>query len=624
MTATTGIVTSYSWSASDQIGTTTGSSNCIGCGAVITNTLTNTTPGSSDASIKRYTVTPSAYGCDGDDFDVDITINKSNVAPMSKQASIPVVCITTPATTLTQTGGSLGTGAIWEWHRNASYTALEDTSTAANAMLVVTRTVTTTYYLRAVNATSPCNATTTSTGGVTVTVTNSPPAMPAAISGPIVVCGQSTVTYSVTAVAGVTYNWTLRPGMTLQTTNPAGNIITVSVNQGQGPTMNGNISVNATNACGTGLSRTLNINLTPATPNSSVAGPTSLCGLTTASYSCAVIASATSYNWTLPAGLQITSSNVTGNMITATRTVAPNVSITGNVTITTQNACGFGTPKSLAVNSAPVGTLTTIGGPANLCALLNTPVTYTVNQLPGATYAWVIPAGITYGSGQGSNTIVVTPTNAMAASATLKVSANNGCASTAQVSKGLYKIPNTGTGAIAGNANICGSENETYTFPTTAGATSYNWIIPSGAVYVSGQGTTSLTINVSALPSGLLKVSPTNSCGTGAQKSMALSNCLAPIFLHNEEVGTSGITANIYPNPTLGNFTVEVSSETTRELVIEVYDVLGNLVMNKQQRVSEGETKLNLSIEDNQSGIYFVRITDKENKEIYKGNLIKE
>jgi hypothetical protein len=77
---------------------------------------------------------------------------------------------------LTQTGGSLGTGAVWQWYSDANFTVpVGSTVSASNALLSVSPTTNTTYYLRAINGTSPCAsaipATTPSTVSVTVTVT---------------------------------------------------------------------------------------------------------------------------------------------------------------------------------------------------------------------------------------------------------------------------------------------------------------------------------------------------------------------------------------------------------------------------------------------------------------------
>lgn len=74
--------------------------------------------------------------------------------------------------TLTQTGGVLGTGAVWGWYSDAGYTTLVGTSSAPNASLVVTPAATTTYYLRAQGGSAPCAANVAT--GVSVTAVVSP------------------------------------------------------------------------------------------------------------------------------------------------------------------------------------------------------------------------------------------------------------------------------------------------------------------------------------------------------------------------------------------------------------------------------------------------------------------
>lgn len=96
----------------------------------------------------------------------------ATVAPTTLTTSATPVCAGTTVT-LTQSGGTLGTGATWEWHSNSSYTALVGTSVAANASLNVTPPTgaTTTYWLRATSGGSSCTPVTNGpTGGVAVQV----------------------------------------------------------------------------------------------------------------------------------------------------------------------------------------------------------------------------------------------------------------------------------------------------------------------------------------------------------------------------------------------------------------------------------------------------------------------
>ena len=66
----------------------------------------------------------------------------------------------------------------------------------------------------------------------------------------------------------------------------------------------------------------------------------------------------------------------------------------------------------------------------------------------------------------------------------------------------------------------------------------------------------------------------------------------------------------IYPNPTLGNFTIEGAAE-----MVAIYDIYGRLVLTANTHT--------LDISNAADGIYFVRVTDKLGK-VYVGKILKE
>jgi hypothetical protein len=72
----------------------------------------------------------------------------------------------------------------------------------------------------------------------------------------------------------------------------------------------------------------------------------------------------------------------------------------------------------------------------------------------------------------------------------------------------------------------------------------------------------------------------------------------------------------VYPNPFTNKFTVETS---TNDESIEVFDILGNLI--SYTKVSE-QNKLVIDLNDNESGIYIVRVTSAT--EVREMKLIKE
>ena len=66
----------------------------------------------------------------------------------------------------------------------------------------------------------------------------------------------------------------------------------------------------------------------------------------------------------------------------------------------------------------------------------------------------------------------------------------------------------------------------------------------------------------------------------------------------------------IYPNPTLGNFTIEGAVG-----MITIYDIYGRLVLTTNTHT--------LDISNAADGIYFVRVTDEQGK-VYVGKVVKE
>ncbi len=77
----------------------------------------------------------------------------------------------TQTSTLTQTTGTLGTSAYWQWYTNSTFTnPVGGQLSSTNASIVVSPTATTTYYLRAEGNVAPCPANDPVSGSLTITV----------------------------------------------------------------------------------------------------------------------------------------------------------------------------------------------------------------------------------------------------------------------------------------------------------------------------------------------------------------------------------------------------------------------------------------------------------------------
>ena len=81
---------------------------------------------------------------------------------------------------------------------------------------------------------------------------------------------------------------------------------------------------------------------------------------------------------------------------------------------------------------------------------------------------------------------------------------------------------------------------------------------------------------------------------------------------------------SLYPNPTDNEFTIEVSSDVANNLVVEVYDILGNLLKHEIHQLATGTGSIKTNIENYKDGIYFVRVLDNQNNILYTQKVIKQ
>jgi hypothetical protein len=171
------------------------------------------------------------------------------------------------------------------------------------------------------------------------TVSRNTPGTPSTIVGQTSGICSATVNYSVTNVAGMTYNWVAPSGTTILS-GQGTNAISLSVS----PTfVSGTLSVNASNSCSTSANRTASLTSRPATPASITGLATGVCIGSQQTYSTAALPGATSYTWTVPASYSIISGQGTNSIIVNIGTANGSITVRGN------NSCGSGSTRSLAV-----------------------------------------------------------------------------------------------------------------------------------------------------------------------------------------------------------------------------------------------------------------------------------
>jgi hypothetical protein len=171
------------------------------------------------------------------------------------------------------------------------------------------------------------------------------------------------------------------------------------------------------------------------------------------------------------------------------------------------------------------------------------------------------------------------------------------CNSTGSVN--LTINPNPTVTAVLTRSVICRGES---TILTANGANTYVW---------NNTATTqSFAINPIINTNYTVTGTNLNGCkGTGTVQVKV--NTCTEISEINKEKGLK-----IYPNPTNGEFTVELLS--TNNTYITITNVLGQIIKTQK---AELINQINLNLFD--KGIYFISVIEN-NQSVYKGSIIKE
>ena len=204
-------------------------------------------------------------------------------------------------------------------------------------------------------------------------------------------------------------------------------------------------------------------------------------------------------------------------------------------------------------------------GPISTCGI--TSGTYTASTIPGATYNWTVPNGMTITSGQGSASIQVSYDPSYI-TGNIGVTATNSCGESDILE---YRVNNIQMPtAITGLAQIGNATIGVYTTPNVAGA-GYVWNVPAGITITSGQGTN--TINVAfatSFNSGTVTVALVTNCGTSTprtfdiNRSQSLSAIVGPESLCGiAEITYDTVGTLVQYNPALAIYSVPATSDAT-------------------------------------------------------------
>lgn len=156
--------------------------------------------------------------------------------------------------------------------------------------------------------------------------------------------------------------------------------------------------------------------------------------------------------------------------------------------------------------------------------------------------------------------------------------------------------PNPTVTAVSGSSIICGPPFQGTATLTASGANSFTWSTASTNTSIAVSPSLTTTYTVTGTSSG---------CTGSVVITQSVSTCTDIQSLN----GNYQTLLSIYPNPSNGEFTVNVNV-LSENMLMEIYNVIGKLVYSKQLTSSSSNVNLN----NHANGIYMIRILDNKNQ----------
>lgn len=387
--------------------------------------------------------------------------------------------------------------------------------------------------------------------------------------------------------------------------------------------------------CEASASQLIVVNSKPV--SGTITGPDMLCKNKSGYvYTLGGITNATTFTWSLPAGM----SPVSGGLVTNTNSLIVKTSKNfngGSISAHGSNTCGDG-PTS---NAFIVSKITSVPGkPTAINGLKKDELfgycqggtyTFTTTAARAETYLWTIIAG-TILSGQGTNTINIQLNNSYS-KCVLTVRAVN-CMGLSQKREITLK-PLLPKPEISGAESVCKNGNaiKTYSVSCESNPTSYTWSSPTSTLKFSDGGiaTNPLTtvsdhvsVNFAGVGTGIHSIRTTadNACGSSMAniKNVAVKACTKAE--ETEISDNSGNEFSVFPNPAHDVVKISFNSANAIQYSITLTDMTGKVVVAEKNIATQGKNEYECHMESLSPGLYSIVLQLGDN--IYSTRIIRQ
>ncbi len=296
---------------------------------------------------------------------------------------------------------------------------------------------------------------------------------------------------------------------------------------------------------------TTSVTVNPTPTVTILSNPTSLCSGQTAVISAN---GASSYLW---------NTSSTASSISVTPSVTTQYTVTG-----TSGGCSKTATINVVVSASPMVMVST----NTICQGQSA----SLSASGATTYTW--------STGATGSIAIVTPVISTQYSVT---GTTGGCSKTTTTS--VVVNPSPVLTAVSSASSICAGQSATL---TVTGASTYTWN--------TGANTAGITVNPFVTTTYTVYGTGSNACSTAISITQPVSVCTGLEIITGADAGE----CTLYPNPTEGKFTVNVT-HFKEKCFIEIYNCVGERV--SQMELIHSKTSIDLSNYD--EGIYFVKFT---------------
>ena len=290
-----------------------------------------------------------------------------------------------------------------------------------------------------------------------------------------------------------------------------------------------------------------------------------------------------SWNWSFPGGTPSSSTN-------QNPVISYSIGGTYSVTLIATNTTGSSSPYTQTINVNATPTVIATSSSATICS----GQTDVLTASGATTYTWSPGVHIT-------SSYTVAPTVNTTYTLT---GLSSSCKNTTTISVYVNALPTLTLSSSQGT--ICVGNS---TILSASGASTYSWTPPNGLSSTTGS---SVIANPTITTTYTVFGTDANMCTNKSFSTVNVSLCTG---IDNFSLSN---TINVYPNPSIGAFSVDMPEGNSGNYVIEIRNALSQIIYTDKMQVGESALRKNINMTGASKGIYSLTLQSTKTKRVYK------